>query len=176
MALSRLPEPHDPPANQVELLAATMQPVVAFVVLGSILIRKYYKALCGSPLKLHDLSDGLSIPAFWFGRKGVRTMSMSATWSRTLTIRNRDPPDWVLWARRAPSTPGELAPSETPPDLDVERGTQHVNPEDALAKESRARDEQSDAISGKFATAKEGGSTGLTGEVQEVRIMHCNTI
>jgi sodium/hydrogen antiporter len=42
LALTRLPEPHDPPQNQQELLAATLQPIVSFVVLGSILIRMYY--------------------------------------------------------------------------------------------------------------------------------------
>lgn len=40
LALSRLPTPHSPPANQQELLAATLQTLVSFVVLGSIVIRK----------------------------------------------------------------------------------------------------------------------------------------
>lgn len=40
LALTRLPTPHDPPQNQQELLAATLQPITAFVVLGSIAIRK----------------------------------------------------------------------------------------------------------------------------------------
>jgi hypothetical protein len=40
LALKRLPTPHDPPENQAELLAASLQPIVAFIVLGSILIRK----------------------------------------------------------------------------------------------------------------------------------------
>ncbi|KAI0742169.1 hypothetical protein BC629DRAFT_1259638, partial [Irpex lacteus] len=39
LALSRLPEPHSPPQNQQEYLAATLQTIVAFIVLGSILIR-----------------------------------------------------------------------------------------------------------------------------------------
>jgi multisubunit Na+/H+ antiporter MnhC subunit len=41
LALTRLPLPHDPPENQQELLAATIQPIVAFVVLGSIVIRAH---------------------------------------------------------------------------------------------------------------------------------------
>ena len=40
LALTRLPEPQSPPADQSELLAATLQPIVSFVVLCSILIRK----------------------------------------------------------------------------------------------------------------------------------------
>jgi NhaP-type Na+/H+ or K+/H+ antiporter len=39
LALHRLPTPHDPPQNQQEILAASIQPIVAFVVLGSIVIR-----------------------------------------------------------------------------------------------------------------------------------------
>ena len=39
LALTRLPEPHSPPQSQAEYLAATLQPVVAFIILGSILIR-----------------------------------------------------------------------------------------------------------------------------------------
>lgn len=40
LALTKLPVPNDPPRNQQEILAATMQTIVSFVVLGSILIRK----------------------------------------------------------------------------------------------------------------------------------------
>ncbi|KAJ4468221.1 Sodium/hydrogen exchanger [Lentinula aciculospora] len=42
LALTELPTPHNPPQNQEELLALCIQPVVAFVVLGSIIIRSYY--------------------------------------------------------------------------------------------------------------------------------------
>ena len=41
LALSHLPVPHDPPQNQQEMLAAVLQPIVSFIVLGSILIRKF---------------------------------------------------------------------------------------------------------------------------------------
>lgn len=40
LALSRLPEPNDTPANQTEILAASLHPIVSFVVLCSIIIRK----------------------------------------------------------------------------------------------------------------------------------------
>lgn len=36
-----LPPPHYPPQNQQEYLAATLPTLVAFVVLGSIIVRKY---------------------------------------------------------------------------------------------------------------------------------------
>ncbi|KAK0234998.1 Cation/H+ exchanger [Armillaria nabsnona] len=60
LALTRLPEPQYPPQNQQELLAATLQPIVSFVVLGSIIIH------------------GLSIPFFSFSRKISRTSTLLA--------------------------------------------------------------------------------------------------
>jgi len=40
LASTVLPEPHNPPQNQVDMLGNTIQPVVAFMVLVSIAIRK----------------------------------------------------------------------------------------------------------------------------------------
>lgn len=40
LALTHLPAPSGHPANQAELLAVIMQPIVAFTILGSILIRE----------------------------------------------------------------------------------------------------------------------------------------
>jgi len=40
-SLHRLPVPHDPPKNEEELLSASLELIVAFVVLGSIFIRKH---------------------------------------------------------------------------------------------------------------------------------------
>jgi hypothetical protein len=40
LAVTRLKEPDGPPKNQEELLAATLQPIVSFVVMGSIIIRE----------------------------------------------------------------------------------------------------------------------------------------
>ncbi|KAI0070725.1 Sodium/hydrogen exchanger [Panus rudis PR-1116 ss-1] len=40
LAVERLPKPESPPRNQEEYLAATLQTIVSFVVLGSILIRE----------------------------------------------------------------------------------------------------------------------------------------
>ena len=39
VAMTRLPIPHNPPESQPELLAATLQPIVSFIVIGSIIIR-----------------------------------------------------------------------------------------------------------------------------------------
>jgi sodium/hydrogen antiporter len=69
-----LPRPQIPPANQAERLAATIQPVVAFMVLCSILIH------------------GLSIPFFSLGR---RVTTVTRTWSRQPSL-----PDWALHTRR----------------------------------------------------------------------------
>lgn len=73
LAQSRLDTPQDPPQTQEDLLATALQPIVAFVVLGSI------------------LTHGLSIPFFSVGRHTL-TMTRSVV----------DQPDWLMWVRRAP--------------------------------------------------------------------------
>ncbi|KAI0318264.1 Sodium/hydrogen exchanger family-domain-containing protein [Amylostereum chailletii] len=63
-----------------QLLTKCIQPIVAFVVLCSIIVH------------------GCSIPFFSIGRGiGSRTVSLS----RTLTARSGDTPDWLLWAHRS---------------------------------------------------------------------------
>ncbi|KAG1867350.1 Cation/H+ exchanger [Suillus subluteus] len=60
LALTRLPTPENPPADQAQYLAATIQPIVSFVVLGSIIVH------------------GLSIPFFNVSRIArSRTTSLS---------------------------------------------------------------------------------------------------
>ncbi|KAJ6571106.1 Sodium/hydrogen exchanger family-domain-containing protein [Mycena capillaripes] len=91
LALKRLPTPDDPPQNQQELLAAALQPIVAFVVLGSIVIH------------------GLSIPFFSLsGNMHSRTRSLMATLTRT------DANDWLVGLRQGP-------PVAPVPGVDVER-------------------------------------------------------
>ncbi|KAJ6602276.1 Sodium/hydrogen exchanger family-domain-containing protein [Mycena sp. CBHHK59/15] len=81
LALTRLPTPHDPPENQQERLAASIQPIVSFVVLGSIIIHS------------------LSIPFFTLGgNMHSRTRSLMTTLTRT------DGNDWLVGIRRAPAT------------------------------------------------------------------------
>jgi len=114
LALTRLPTPNDPPRNEQERLAAMLQPITAFVVLGSIFLH------------------GLSIPFFTIGRQvHSRTVSLSAT----LTTRSRaaEPPDWLLWARRSITIPREPeASTVVVSEADVERLAQ----ETATSKEA----------------------------------------
>ncbi|KAM5543223.1 hypothetical protein V8D89_003097 [Ganoderma adspersum] len=83
--VTELPVPRSPPQSQAELLAATLQTIVAFVVLCSIIVH------------------GLSIPLLCYGRDiGARTLTLTRTW----TARRRDgnaPPDWLIGIRRAPT-------------------------------------------------------------------------
>ncbi|KAF8482767.1 Cation/H+ exchanger [Russula ochroleuca] len=74
LAQSRLNVPQNPPSSQQDLLAIALQPIVSFVVLGSI------------------LTHGLSIPFFSAGR---RTLTLS----RSMIT---DQPDWLQWVRRVP--------------------------------------------------------------------------
>ncbi|KAI0263911.1 Sodium/hydrogen exchanger family-domain-containing protein [Gloeopeniophorella convolvens] len=74
LAAETLPRPQNPPANQAELLAATIQPIVAFMVVCSILIH------------------GLSIPFFSLGR---RVTTVTRTWSRQPSL-----PEWQMHTRR----------------------------------------------------------------------------
>ncbi|KAJ7648011.1 Sodium/hydrogen exchanger family-domain-containing protein [Roridomyces roridus] len=79
LARTRLPHPRNPPANQQELLAATLQPLVAFVVLGSIIIH------------------GLSIPFFSLsGTMRNRTRSL------LVTLTSTGPYEWLVGLRRGP--------------------------------------------------------------------------
>ncbi|KAK0189607.1 Cation/H+ exchanger [Armillaria mellea] len=89
LALTELPEPHNPPESQQELLAATLQPIVSFVILGSIIIRT--DSPCIS-------SNGLSIPFFSFGRTLSRTLSMN-TDASTLIVdpSNKIPVCVLVW-------------------------------------------------------------------------------
>jgi len=76
LALTQLPEPNVPPQDQVDILASTLQPIVAFMVLGSIMIH------------------GLSVPFFNLGR---RVHSISYTWSHS---GGGNIPEWVSSTRR----------------------------------------------------------------------------
>ncbi|KAL4080384.1 Cation/H+ exchanger [Scleroderma yunnanense] len=60
LARTRLPSPVDPLANEQQMLAATIQPIVSFVVLGSILIH------------------GLSIPFFNAGQQLARSVTITS--------------------------------------------------------------------------------------------------
>ena len=40
LAVERLPHPEEPPRNQTDILALSIEPIIAFIVMCSILIRK----------------------------------------------------------------------------------------------------------------------------------------
>ena len=103
LAVTELPRPHSPPQNQAELLAATLQTIVAFVVLGSIIVRT-----CDCPevvtYLLMAVLDGLSIPFFSVSRRiHSRTVTMTRTWT-SRSSRTANVPDWLHGMRRMPST------------------------------------------------------------------------
>lgn len=97
LAAEKLPTPEEPTQNQVELLAATIQPIVAFMVLCSITIH------------------GLSIPFFSLGR---RVHSVSRTWSRHQSMDPSIGPDWATHIRRV-SRPEDIVINR---DSALERG------------------------------------------------------
>ncbi|KAG9223282.1 hypothetical protein CCMSSC00406_0000029 [Pleurotus cornucopiae] len=105
LALTRLPEPQSPPQSQAELLAAVLHPIVSFVVLCSIIIH------------------GLSIPFFSFSRKATRSLSISAT------LASGNVPEWLVSARRAPTSDNIVKRGSTPlhtgtsPAADIEAGS-----------------------------------------------------
>ncbi|KAL4080378.1 Sodium/hydrogen exchanger family-domain-containing protein [Scleroderma yunnanense] len=137
LALTRLPDVADPPVDQPQLLAAMIQPVVSFVVLGSIVIH------------------GLSIPFFNLGREmHSRTTSVSFTWTNRTT---RTVPDWVLWARRPESV--AVTPSATDTIVtDAERGLVANN--DHSAHDHAVQDRtQTEAVLG---TSERGVVQGVT--------------
>jgi hypothetical protein len=94
IAITRLPEAQSPPENQAQLLALTLQPIVSFVVLGSIIIRTFFVHLCYrfSQVLNHFATDGFSIPFFTLGRH-VHSRTLSR--SQSLTS-----PDWLLSTTR----------------------------------------------------------------------------
>lgn len=98
LALTRLPTPQSPPKDQAEHLAATLQTIVSFVVLGSIIIRKDYVVFHNSDSV--SVPDGLSIPFFTLGENvKTRTLSMTRTW----TSRGANAPEWLLSVRSVPT-------------------------------------------------------------------------
>ncbi|EGN93823.1 hypothetical protein SERLA73DRAFT_163247 [Serpula lacrymans var. lacrymans S7.3] len=109
LAVGQLPKPSSPPANQTEFLAATIQPVVSFMVLCSVAIH------------------GLSIPSFSLGRR-VHSVS-SRTWSRHAV------PDWTTQARHV--TRAEDIVINRDRDSAMERGESSLTPEEKSALESK---------------------------------------
>lgn len=100
LAIHRLPSPANPPVTQQDYLSLALQPIVSFIVLSSIIIRKLTTCI-NHLLSIKCLLDGLSIPFFNIGRNVSRNVSLS----RTLTNQLRSYPDWLLGTNRNPTVP-----------------------------------------------------------------------
>ena len=106
LAVTELPAPRSPPQSQAELLAATLQTIVGFVVLCSIVVRTclpHGHALC----RRRDTDttadrpgvDGLSVPLLCYGRDiGARTLTLTRTWTSRRGNGNTSP-DWLIGIR-----------------------------------------------------------------------------
>ncbi|KAG0708414.1 Sodium/hydrogen exchanger family-domain-containing protein [Suillus ampliporus] len=110
LAAQQLPKPNNPPANQSEFLALTIQPIVAFMVLCSVAIH------------------GLSIP---FSLLGRRVHSVSRTWSRHATPAT---PDWATHTRHV-TRAEDIIINRDPAGL--ERGEGGLTEEEKSAMESK---------------------------------------
>ena len=84
--------PQNPPSSQQDLLAIALQPIVSFVILGSILTRMSPRFFPRKRSINSRLLDGLSIPFF---SAGHRTLTFTQS-------RITDKPDWLQWVRRVP--------------------------------------------------------------------------
>ena len=122
LAAEKLPRPEEPPRGQADLLALAIEPVIAFIVMCSILIRKKL-----APLKeqncLPFFLDGLSIPFFSLGRR-----VHSVTMTRTLSLRSRHEPEWATQTRKV-TRPEDIVinrdhePGPSPPtEKEIEEG------------------------------------------------------
>ncbi|KAG2360635.1 Sodium/hydrogen exchanger family-domain-containing protein [Suillus spraguei] len=111
LAAQQLPKPNNPPVNQTEFLALTIQPIVAFMVLCSVAIH------------------GLSIP---FSLLGQRVHSVgSRTWSRHASS---NVPDWTTHTRHV-TRAEDVIINRDPAGL--ERGEGGLAEEDKSALESK---------------------------------------
>ena len=144
LAITKLEQQTQDRSQEQQILIDSLSPIVSFLVLCSIMIRKSHpypyspiqrKSACVPCHNLTDngadhlvqwvyaRTDGLSIPFFSVARQvHSRTQSLS----RTLTARGTEVPDWLLWARRSPpplptslpaSAPASAALSRTPSQL-----------------------------------------------------------
>ena len=123
LAAEQLPAAENPPQGQEQLLAASIQPIVAFMVLCSIAVH------------------GLSIPFFTFGR---RVHSVSRTWSRhdtagTFGSRRRPGlPEWTTQTRIVER--GEdivVNRDETPTTVASSQDEKHMDEHDAAERGER---------------------------------------
>lgn len=157
LAATKLPEPIYPPPTQVDLLAGTIQPIVHFMVLCSVLVH------------------GLSIPFFSLGRRVhsiSRTHSIMLTRTETrmsgLSRDTRRPePAWLSGVNRI--IPGQIIRINRDDD-DLEKGSQAERRElddDLTAEEKEEmrrseREREREAAEGS-ASSSSGSSTAIKG-------------
>lgn len=110
LAREKLPHPHDPPQNRTDVLSLTIEPIIAFMVMCSILIRQYriYHRNIQPETKSYSLLDGLSIPFFNLGRR-VTSLSIP----RTLSLRGSHEPEWAANTRKV-SRPEDIVINRDP--------------------------------------------------------------
>lgn len=160
LAVTRLEDTDGPPSTQEDLLNHMLQPIVAFVVLGSILIREQIPMNCFASCSC--VLDGLSIPFFNVGRR-VHTGTLRM--GRTLTQRGVNLPEWILSTRRVsmdgnatPADPERPVPGSATPRSNQDKVKQVTIGKDPVA--SAAPSERSGA---RFTPDKQ------TQEVQSIR-------
>lgn len=90
LALQKLSKSRGAAGSEEESLASNLEPIVAFVVLGSIIIRNYFLFFYRWKLTGVFITDGLSIPFFSLGKR-VHTRTLSLT----LTTRKGEP-EWAM--------------------------------------------------------------------------------
>ncbi|THH29119.1 hypothetical protein EUX98_g5069 [Antrodiella citrinella] len=142
LAAMQLPPPSNPPQNQTEQLAASIQPIVAFMVLCSIVVH------------------GLSIPFFSLGR---RVHSVSRTWSRHDTLgRTHAMPEWANQTR--PVVRGEDIIINR--DRDVERGDAISDEKVDLERGDRSRRDSLTAHGENSSDAEKSGSASTSSQTR----------
>lgn len=129
LAAESLPAAENPTEDQVEMLAATIQPIVAFMVLCSITIH------------------GLSIPFFSLGR---RVHSVSRTWSRHQSMDVG--PEWATHTRRV-VRPEDIIINR---DSALERGDLNVITDEKLVQREALEDLEGKSEEGLPSSASSG--------------------
>jgi hypothetical protein len=127
LALTQLPTPRNPPQSQLDVLTLAIRPIVAFMVIVSLIIRQWRpRILQGLNAKSWSL-DGLSIP---LSRLGLnirhRTLSMTQTWTASRPDSPTHAPDWLQQTERLRTIPqGQTKSSLGPLEGTLESSRMH---------------------------------------------------
>jgi sodium/hydrogen antiporter len=137
LAAQKLDTPQHPPANQEQLVAASIQPIVAFMVLTSIAVH------------------GLSIPFFSLGR---RVHSVSRTWSRHEPV-----PEWANQAKLV--KPGEDIVINR--DSDMEKGHAGIVGDEGEKSPMETEEQREGGVRRGSSSGAEGESATIGDDTQE---------